>query len=221
MQNNDLEQYYRARAPEYEQIYYRDMPERRQELSEEASRLADLVAGKSVLELACGTGYWTQVMSRTAASISASDLSEEMLGEARKKTYGIPVEFTRADLFEHSFPEKTFDVLALGFWYSHQPRQEFERLYDVLCAPLKPGGLIWMIDNNPPAEGPKLETAGTDDFGNNYKRRFLDSGEQYTILKNYFGRADLETLLSPHFVIKSLIHNKYYWSVVLQPRPTP
>jgi len=218
MQNDEMEQYYRARAPEYEQIYYRDMPERRRELAEEASRLAELVKGKSVLELACGTGYWTQVMSRTAASINASDLSPEMLDEAGKKAYGIPVDFIQADMNQQVFPEKRFDIVALGFWFSHQPRQEFGRLFDILTAPLKPGGIVWMIDNNPPAEGPTLETAGRDDFGNNYKRRFLDSGEQYTILKNYFSRADLEQILTPRFDIKSLIHNKYYWSVTLEPR---
>lgn len=218
MPNDEMERYYRARAPEYEQIYYRDVPERRRELAEEAARLAELVTAKSVLELACGTGYWTQVMSRTAASLTASDLSPEMLDEARKKSYGIPVDFVPADMFAHAFPDKQFDFLALGFWFSHQPRQEFGRLFDVLTAPLKPGGLVWMIDNNPPAEGPAMETAGRDDFGNNYKKRFLDSGERYTILKNYFSRADLETILAPRFVIKSLIHNKYYWSVVLEPR---
>jgi len=215
MTNDEMERYYRARAPEYEQIYYRDMPERRRELDEEAARLAELVTGKSVLELACGTGYWTQIMSRTAASITASDLSAEMLAEAKKKTFGIPVDFVSTDMFDHSFPQQHFDVVALGFWFSHQPRQEFNRLFEVLTAPLKKGGLIWMIDNNPPAEGTTMETAGRDDFGNNYKRRFLDSGEQYTILKNYFSKTELEAVLGPSFPIKSLIHNKYYWSVVL------
>jgi len=218
MQNDEMEQYYRARAPEYEQIYYRDMPDRRRELDEEALRLAELVDGKSVLELACGTGYWTQVMSRTAAAITASDLSAEMLNEARKKTYGIPVDFVHADMFQHDFSRSHFDILALGFWFSHQPRQELDRLFEVMTAPLKKNGLIWMVDNNPPAEGSTMETAGQDDFGNNYKKRFLDSGEQYTILKNYFSRADLEAVLTPHFPIKSLIHNKYYWSVVLGTR---
>ncbi len=218
MQDDEMKRYYGARAPAYEQIYYRDIPERRRELDEEASRLAELVKSKSVLELACGTGYWTQVMSRTAASITASDLSSEMLTEAKKKTFGIPVDFVQADMFAQAFPAGQFDITALGFWFSHQPRQEFDRLFEVLTAPLKKGGLIWMIDNNPPAEGPTMESAGQDDYGNNYKKRFLDSGEQFTILKNYFSRSDLETVLGSRFSVKSLIHNKYYWSVVLDPR---
>ncbi len=46
-------QYYDARAPEYEQIYYRDMPERQQELRDEAGFLRDISARREILEIAC------------------------------------------------------------------------------------------------------------------------------------------------------------------------
>ena len=98
MNDSELMRYYRARAPEYEQAYYRDVPERRRELREEAERLAHLVTGRSALDLACGTGYWAEVMARTAAGITAVDVSAEMLREARKKRYASPVQFVQADL---------------------------------------------------------------------------------------------------------------------------
>ena len=62
MRDKETEEYYRLRATEYEQIYFREIPERRKEIDNEAERLRALVAGKTVLEMACGTGYWTKVL---------------------------------------------------------------------------------------------------------------------------------------------------------------
>ena len=55
-----------------------------------------------------------------------------------------------------------------------------------------------------------------DEFGNNYKQRQLDDGTEFVILKNYFSENELRDLFSPHFKIESLIHNRYYWSVLLR-----
>jgi len=216
MPGDNLEEYYRARAPEYEQIYYRDNPVRRAEIDAEADRLAELASGKTVLELACGTGYWTRVMSRTAARITASDIASEALVEAKKKQYGCDVTFAQADMFTESFGEGSFDLVALGFWFSHQPRQEYDRLFDVLTKPLKKNGLIWMIDNNPPAEGSAELSCEVDEFGNNYKRRYLSDGRPFVILKNYFSHNELSATLGLRFTIRSLVYRDYYWSVVLE-----
>jgi ubiquinone/menaquinone biosynthesis C-methylase UbiE len=215
MAGDSLEEYYRARAPEYEQIYYRDNPDRRAELDAEAKLLAKLASGKTVLELACGTGYWTRVMSQTAARITASDIAPEALAEAQKKEYGCEVMFVQADMFDHSFGDSAFDLVALGFWFSHHPRQSYDQLFDVLTRPLKKGGLIWMIDNNPPAEGSGEVSFQTDEYGNNYKHRYLSDGRPFLILKNYFSHKELEETLGSRFVIRSLIHSEYYWSAVL------
>ena len=61
--------YYRARAAEYEQIYYRDVPERRQEIADHFEFVEKLAAGKTVLELACGSGYWTQAAAKNAREV--------------------------------------------------------------------------------------------------------------------------------------------------------
>lgn len=217
MPEHNMNEYYRARAPEYEQIYYRDNPERRGELAAEAISLQRLVAGKTVLEFVCGTGYWTRVMSQRAQQITAVDLAPEMIAEAKEKSYGCPVTFDQADMFEFSVEADSFDIVALGFWLSHQPKQEFGRLFETLCAPLKKSGLIWMIDNNPPAESDGNDSPQVDRFGNNYKKRYLSSGKEFLIIKNYFNPADLKACLDPGFEIKSLKHNKYYWSVQLAP----
>ncbi|MDH4155697.1 MAG: class I SAM-dependent methyltransferase [candidate division Zixibacteria bacterium] len=211
----ELSRYYRARAPEYEQIYYRDVPERRREIDDEADRLRHLTDGKTVLELACGTGYWTKVMSASARMVVASDISREMIAEAAKKEYITPPHFVCADLLDHCFRENSFDCVVLGFWFSHHPRQDFGGLSELVRFPLKDGGVVWMIDNNPPAEGPTVDSERVDEHGNNYKRRYLNSGEEYIIIKNYFQREELEQILSAEFAVKSLVYKKYYWSAVM------
>lgn len=217
MTDHKTTDYYRVRAQEYEQIYYRDNPERRQEIADEVERLKKLVAGKKVLELACGTGYWTQVMSETASHVTALDIWPEMIAEAKKKTFGGPVEFICMDMFAGNIPINNFDCVTVGFWFSHQPKQEYEKFYELITKPLKKNGYIWLIDNNPPAEGGKgHEWVSRDEFGNNYKKRYLNNGEPYIILKNYFDEAELVTLFEHRFKIQEMIYKTYYWSVVMQ-----
>lgn len=57
MPNGDLQLagYYAARAAEYERIY--DKPERQAELQRLRALIPAYLAGRSVLEIACGTGY--------------------------------------------------------------------------------------------------------------------------------------------------------------------
>lgn len=215
MADADIVKYYRERAGEYEQIYYRDNAARRKEIDDEVTRLASLVTGKTVLEIACGTGYWTEIMSRTAKSIVATDIAPEMVEEAKPKPHGCPVEFIVSDMNNlPTFPAQ-FDIVALGFWYSHHPRQNFEQLYAILNKQVKPDGKIWMIDNNPPAEGATHDSLGSDEFGNNRKTRRLNDGREFVILKNYFAEQELHDLLSPHYKIDSLVYGTYYWSTVL------
>lgn len=218
MQDSETERYYRARAREYEQIYYRDDIERSRELADEAARLRDLADGRDIIELACGTGYWTRIMARTARSVLATDLSEEMIAEARTADPGGLAEYQVADMFALPAEGRRFDLVALGFWFSHQPRQHLPELFVLLRSLLKSDGRIWLIDNNPPAEGGAAhELSHKDKYGNNFKRRRLDSGETFTILKNYFSEADLQGLIGTDFQIESLSYGTYYWSVIAAP----
>ncbi|MGH3166089.1 MAG: class I SAM-dependent methyltransferase, partial [Trebonia sp.] len=93
-----LADYYRDRAAEYDTIYAK--PERQGDLATLTSRLPGLVEGSRVLEIAAGTGYWTRVLSASAASITATDINAETLGVARTREYGpAPVTFRTADAY--------------------------------------------------------------------------------------------------------------------------
>jgi ubiquinone/menaquinone biosynthesis C-methylase UbiE len=214
----NIADYYSARAPEYEQIYYRDVPDRRREIDEAVLDLRRLALGKDILELACGTGYWTFAMSATARHITAVDISEEMLVEARKKDYHCPVEFKQADMFAHPV-ESTHELVVSGFWFSHQPRQDYDALFDLLERTTLPDGKIWLIDNNPPAEGTERHSVKFDEHGNHYKKRWLEDGSEYVILKNYFSEQELRDIFTPRFRLDSLTYGEFYWVAQLSLRP--
>ena|SRR5579872_934456 len=75
--------YYAQRAQEYERIY--EKPERQENLRTLRAFVERTFSGKHVLEVACGTGYWTAILSRSAASITAIDINETVLEIARTK----------------------------------------------------------------------------------------------------------------------------------------
>lgn len=207
--------YYRLRAPEYEQIHYRNIPERKKEIDDERKRLRGIVTGKTVLDLACGTGFWTEIISETANIVVACDFSMEMIEQAKRKHYTCLTEFIQGDLYKTPFADQSFDILTLGFWFSHEPKQNYSSFFITLKRLIKNNGMIWMIDNNPPAEGSQMDSTGVDKFDNNYKIRKLNNGSEFKIIKNYFTREDLLQIFSLHFKINYILYNKYYWSVLM------
>lgn len=94
----DLIQYYAQRAHQYERVYHK--PERQSDLHTLRELVASALAGKRVLEVACGTGYWTEIIAPRAASVVALDINEEVLAFARAKSIPVgKVTFLRGDAF--------------------------------------------------------------------------------------------------------------------------
>jgi demethylmenaquinone methyltransferase/2-methoxy-6-polyprenyl-1,4-benzoquinol methylase len=75
-----LADYYAARVTEYEQVYAK--PERQADLARLRLVVAEFARERRVLEVACGTGYWTVELARTAKSVVATDIGEAVLAVA-------------------------------------------------------------------------------------------------------------------------------------------
>ena len=125
--------FYRARAPEYDEWWQRrGRYDRGEEMAAEWGRQVAVIdkaleafgATGDVLELAGGTGWWTQRLSRTAGRLAVVDASFETL-ELNRQCVGRPdVEYVVADLFSWA-PDRAFDVVFFSFWLSHVPRSRF------------------------------------------------------------------------------------------------
>jgi len=84
----DMNRYYSDRVPYHDgYMGYSGNAEMEKLLSPLIARLEKHLAGKNVLELACGTGNWTQVICKRARSVVATDLFEGYLELARKKQF--------------------------------------------------------------------------------------------------------------------------------------
>ena len=113
-----LETYYSKRAREYEQIY--EKPERQRELAWLRERIPQLYRGRTVLEVACGTGYWTQFIAQTAHRVYAGDINDSVLEIAREKPLAPgKVTFMKADAITLDGVPPGCNAAFAGFWWSH------------------------------------------------------------------------------------------------------
>ena len=136
--------YYAQRAHEYEKVYHK--PERQEDLRKLELLLPQWVEAKSVLEIGCGTGYWTQFMSNTAKSILATDINEAMLEIARSKSYPNIPEFITLDYERLDELAGKYDLIFAGFVVSHIQRENLASFISKLSKKLKRGGEIIFMD---------------------------------------------------------------------------
>ena len=101
-----------------------------------------------MLEVAAGTGYWTQVLSASAAEVTATDINRETLDVARGRQYGpAPVSFRLADAYALQEVPGRFDMAFIGFFWSHVLRADLPRFLGGLHARLGPGATVMVLDN--------------------------------------------------------------------------
>ncbi len=204
-----LASYYAQRAAEYERIYAR--PERQAELAVLKARVRKMFAGRSVLELACGTGYWTEVIAPGATQITAVDINEEVLRIARTKTYPEKrVSFLQGDCYAPQDTGRAHDALFAGFWWSHVPLSRMGVFMEKATRCVAPGALIAFLDNSY-VEGTSTAISHRDPEGNSYQMRTLEDGSRHEVLKNFPSEGDLIQRASSHGWGANVELLEHYW----------
>lgn len=211
--NTNLVSYYKGRAKEYEKIYAK--PERQQDLKSAATILQEIFAGKQVLEIACGTGYWTDKIAKTAASVFATDINKTVIEVAEKKDWsGKQVSFGIADIYKFSEVNK-YETLFGGFIWSHVLLQDLDNFLTTVNRLVAPGGTVVFMDNNF-VEGSNHPITKTDEHGNSFQTRKLEDNTTHLVLKNFptekFLRHKLKGI-SGEFKFFNLT---YYWIMSYQ-----
>jgi demethylmenaquinone methyltransferase/2-methoxy-6-polyprenyl-1,4-benzoquinol methylase len=192
--------YYRARAAEYDEWFFRTGrydrgPEHRAawlaEVATVDQALRDALAGGGeVLEMACGTGLWTQRLIQTHGRVVAVDASPEAIAINRERVQSDRVEYVEADLFSWTPPKGQFDAVFFGFWLSHVPRSRFDAFWAAVRLALKPSGSAFFIDSLPEGTSTAIDQAVPAD--SDLARRRLNDGREFDIVKVFHEPAELE-----------------------------
>lgn len=168
--------YYRARAAEYEQGAYGDVDALLHQVVE------PVPAGSDVLELACGTGLWTEQLATRAARVTAVDAAPEMIELARSRAPRAT--FVLADLFEWR-PARRYDAVFFSAWLSHVPAERFDAFWAFVGRCLRDGGRAVFLDEHVSEAGKERWLAP------DVAERRLSDGSTHRIVKTFFDPAEL------------------------------
>ena len=212
--NSDLFTYYSRRAKEYERIY--EKPERQEDLAKIREKIETIFSGHTVLEIACGTGYWTEMIAKTAASVLATDFSENVLAVAKSKSYGTcKITFQQANAYSLANIDGMFSAGFCGFWWSHIPKEKIQLFLQTFHARLPENALVVFLDNRY-VEGSSTAISRRDEAGNTYQIRKLKDGSSHEVLKNFPSENELKANIgkfSQNFHLEEL---RYYWLLSYQ-----
>ena len=120
--------------------YDRFMRKDRAAYEEMYALIRPVVKGKTVLELATGTGLIAKNIVNAAAHIEATDASVGMIAEAKRDNQSAKLHFSVQDMFRLPYADKSFDVVIVSNALHIVPQpekalQEIERV-------LKDGGVL-------------------------------------------------------------------------------
>jgi ubiquinone/menaquinone biosynthesis C-methylase UbiE len=213
MQTGD-HNYYSARALEYERVYTK--PERQAELRLLKEYLPGFFSGLSVLEIACGTGYWTPYIAALAQTVCAIDSSQETLDVAHLKKLDIDrVRFLLADAMNLPADLGVFDACFCGFWWSHIPRQRASAFIASLHRFLAPGAKVLLLDNRY-VEGSSTPISRQSVEGDTYQLRRLADGSRFEVLKNFPNEDELRAHIGARAITVKYTALQYYWYLEYQ-----
>ena len=208
--NQDLSTYYNDRAREYDKVY--EIPDEQEDLLKSAVLFQNIFADKSVLEIACGTGYWTEKISKTANSIFATDINEIVIDIARTRKFNSNVVFQVADMNCLSI-DKKFDGLFGGFIWSHILLQDLDNFLLSLKDLLNENAKIAFIDSKQ-VEGTnhdRKRITRIDQYGNTFQTRTLENGTTHEVLKNFPSKQFLTDKLHQISTEVEIIELEHYW----------
>jgi ubiquinone/menaquinone biosynthesis C-methylase UbiE len=150
------------------------------------SRLMDLRVGEKVLDLACGTGFFSGIFAKVVGpkNVTGVDLGKQLISIAQKNNPEVDFHVSFADRLSF-FPANHFDKVALVL--AIQNIAEVKAMLLEINRVLKPNGLVYIVMNHPAFRIPKRSGWGFDEA----------TGQQYRRLDGYLHESKAEIDMKP------------------------
>ncbi|MCA9891698.1 MAG: class I SAM-dependent methyltransferase [Anaerolineae bacterium] len=193
--------YYRARAAEYDEWFYRHGrydrgPEANKQWFAEVETvreaLADFKPAGKVLELASGTGLWTAELLKHPLEMTCVDASPEMIAIHQAKLQNPQITYIQADLFQWQ-PEDQYDMVFFSFWLSHVPAERLIPFLQTVRKALKPDGRVFILDSRRTPTSTAKDHIIPDSV--TVLERKLNDGKIYQIVKVFYTPEMLQDAL--------------------------
>lgn len=141
------------------------------------------VEGKVVLDVACGEGYGSDILSQAAASVVGVDIAPSAVEHARHRYGSDKLEFVAASAASLPFDDAQFDVVVSFETIEHHDLHE--EMMSEIRRVLKPGGLMIMSSPN------KQHYSVEPGYHNPYHVKELFRHEFLSLVRRYFQQVGL------------------------------
>jgi len=201
------------------------------------------ISGLSVLDLACGEGFYTRRLKAAGASdVVGVDLSGAMIAMAEQSEdeHPLGIRYIEKDVYDLDLPQQ-FDVVAASYLLNYAPTEEqLLKMFMVIARHLKPGGRFVTVNNNPdchcePAEmrhyGFTRESTGLTEGSEIIYRFHADNGGVIAVINYQLHRSTHERCMALAGFGEIVWHDirisetgkelfpGSYWDAILQHQP--
>ncbi len=116
--------------------------------------------GMNILEIGCGEGFFAREFAKTGGTVSASDISPELIAIAKEKGGGPEYKVASGDNLSWIKPHSQDVVVAV---LTLQNMEKIEPVFTAIASVLKKGGRCIIVLNHPAFRIPKATAWGFDD----------------------------------------------------------
>lgn len=209
MNNQQVAKYYAQLGEALEDKYLE--PDMDEDIDDMSIHLGNVLAGHKVLELGCGTGFWTEVAAESAESVLAVDINPSLIEIARERpmTEG-KVTFCVADALNLPEDIGSFTAVLVSFLWSHLNKKEQEQLLATLKKRLAKDVLLVILDDAF-VEGFSETIARTDPDGTTYQILSTPEGERFEVAKSYQSDSALRKRLGTTVKEIKIERIEFFW----------